>query len=193
MFSSELSSSVTEWVSNLKSGDELAAERLWEFAKDRLLAAANRARNPTHSTYDEEDVAASAFAAFCEAARGSPTIDVRDRTDLWQLLLTITLNKAREKARNCGRIRRGGKVSHQVIDAESLLDKQMLDPSLQAAAQEECVRLLEKLGRDEIRTVAVLKVQGFTGEEIASQLNCTRRSVQRRLALIRSIWSDEVV
>jgi len=36
--------------------------------------------------------------------------------------------------------------------------------------------------------VALLKMEGYTGEEIADRLGCSLRSVARKLELIRRTW-----
>jgi DNA-directed RNA polymerase specialized sigma24 family protein len=58
--------------------------------------------------------------------------------------------------------------------------------------QEECQRLLGRLKKRDVQLVALLKVDGYTNEEVANRLGCTRRSVQRRLELIRHIWGEDV-
>lgn len=58
--------------------------------------------------------------------------------------------------------------------------------------KEECERLLDVLGNDEFRKVALLKVEGYTNNEIANALQCTRRTVQRRLEFIRTVWSRDL-
>src|SRR5262249_20089129 len=50
------------------------------------------------------------------------------------------------------------------------------------------LRRLAGLSHQGLRDVAALKVKGYTDEEIARLLRCTRRSVQRKLALIRREW-----
>jgi hypothetical protein len=47
---------------------------------------------------------------------------------------------------------------------------------------------LERLSHQGLREVAALKLKGHTEEEIAKRLRSTRRSVQRKLALIRLEW-----
>lgn len=56
---------------------------------------------------------------------------------------------------------------------------------------EECQRLLELLGDDTLRNVAVWKLEGLTNEEIAGQLGCKARTVQRKLRTIRTLWAPE--
>ena len=48
-------------------------------------------------------------------------------------------------------------------------------------------RLLDRLGEDVLRKVAILRLEGETTEAIAEQLGCARRTVARNLALIRRI------
>jgi DNA-directed RNA polymerase specialized sigma24 family protein len=50
--------------------------------------------------------------------------------------------------------------------------------------------LLERLD-SELRNVALRKVEGYSNEEIAAQLGCGLRTVERRLRLIRGIWEQE--
>ena len=64
-------------------------------------------------------------------------------------------------------------------------------PAFAAQVAEECRRLLERLDSPELRSVALLKVEGYSNEEIAAQLGCGLRTVERRLRLIRSIWEQE--
>jgi DNA-binding CsgD family transcriptional regulator len=56
---------------------------------------------------------------------------------------------------------------------------------------EEYRRLLERLDDDVLRKVAVLRMEGYTSDEIGSQLGCARRTVARQLALIRRILEDD--
>ena len=64
-------------------------------------------------------------------------------------------------------------------------------PEFAAAMAEECRRLLDLLGDEELRAVALWKMEGFTNEEIAAKLGCVSRSVKRKLRSIRTIWEHE--
>jgi DNA-directed RNA polymerase specialized sigma24 family protein len=68
------------------------------------------------------------------------------------------------------------------------------EPSPEFAAQvaEECQRLLARLQDAELRAVAVWKMEGYTHEEIAAKLGCVPRTIDRKLATIRSIWKREI-
>jgi DNA-directed RNA polymerase specialized sigma24 family protein len=52
--------------------------------------------------------------------------------------------------------------------------------------------LLEQLGDDVLRSIAVWKMEGLTNQEIAARLGCAVPTVERRLRLIRKTWSAEV-
>ena len=61
-----------------------------------------------------------------------------------------------------------------------------------AEPAEECRLRLVSLSKDELRQVAVPKMEVCTHGETAERLGCTRRSVQRKLALIRGQWGGAV-
>jgi len=188
--------SVTRCLHELREGDESAATRLWKFLNRRLLQLSRKAVDRTHRAtgYDEHDVAQSAFIALCTAVQSGRYKNVSDRSEIWKLLAVITLNKAKNRAAHDNRLRRGGgQVKSENVEAEL---QQTACPDLTAEEQlsvhEECERLLGMLGSDELQRVALLKVEGHTNEEVAERLDCSRRSVQRRLNLIREIWAREI-
>ena len=60
-----------------------------------------------------------------------------------------------------------------------------------ATMAEECERLLDQLADDELRSLALWKMEGYGNKEIADLLQCAPRSVGRKLQRIRSIWIHE--
>jgi hypothetical protein len=44
--------------------------------------------------------------------------------------------------------------------------------------------------KDRLRSIAVLKWEGYSNKEIASILGCCARTIERKLNLIRSIWDE---
>ncbi|MGA9921784.1 MAG: ECF-type sigma factor, partial [Isosphaeraceae bacterium] len=61
-------------------------------------------------------------------------------------------------------------------------------PSFAALVAEQYSRLLESLGDESLRRIALLKMEGYTLDEIAAQLGCARRTVVNKLQLIRMRW-----
>ena len=64
-------------------------------------------------------------------------------------------------------------------------------PEFAAIMAEQCDHLLGQLN-DDLRQVAVAKMEGYTNEEIADRLDCSLSTVERSLRLIRRIWQREM-
>ena len=192
--------SVTHWLGLLKAGDHAAAQPLWERYFRHLVSLA-RARlwGAPKRMADEEDVALSAFDSFCRGAAEGRFPQLLDRNDLCQLLVLITARKAIHLLQHERRQKRGGgKVQGETelagADEEPLLAQvigQEPTPEFAAQVAEECRRLLDQLGEGELRSIALWKMEGYTTEEIAARLLCVPRTVERRLQVIRSLWSRE--
>ncbi len=180
--------SVTRWLHDLHEGCDVAAQCLWEFLHKRLLGLAQKQLDrKTPVAFDEEDVALSAFDSLCRAIQQGQ-YEIGDRDELWSLLAVITVNKARRRVRDENRLRRGGGHTQHDSDVLETLMSAQPDVSTTIMMQEECERLLAMLKRREVQLVALLKVEGYTNEQIASLLGCSRRAVQRRLNIIRRLW-----
>jgi DNA-directed RNA polymerase specialized sigma24 family protein len=197
--------SVSRWIADLKSGDAEAARELWERYFDDLVRIARdklRATRRLGADEDEEDAALSAFDSFCAgAARGSFPL-LTDRDDLWRLLVVITARKAWAQAERRGSQKRGGRfriesggasIDDSSPDGAAINRVPAPDPTPEFAAivAEEYQRLLEALEDEPLRQVALWKMDGYTVEEIAERLGCARRTVSRRLDLIRKTWLAE--
>jgi DNA-directed RNA polymerase specialized sigma24 family protein len=184
---------VTVWLDRLQAGDPAAARPLFDRYFARLVGLARaRLRDAPRRAADEEDVALSAFDSFCRNAEGGRFPDLTDRDSLWRLLAAFTLRKAAHHRRDAARRKRGGGV---VADGGSGILAAALgrepDPGLAAAVAEECDRLLAALGDPELRRVAVLRMDGYSVDEVAARVGCAPRSVKRKLQLIRAIWERE--
>ena len=193
--------SVTRWIIDLKGGDPEAARALWDrYFEDcvRLARGKLKATRRLGADEDEEDAALSALNSFCAgAARGNFPLLV-DRDDLWRLLVVITARKAWSQAERRARQKRGGLVRIETggamagdLDAIDLVPAPDPSPEFAAMVAEEYHRRLDALGDETLRQVALWKMDGYTVEEIADRLGCARRTVARRLDLIRKTWLAE--
>ena len=54
-----------------------------------------------------------------------------------------------------------------------------------------CRELLSRLADETLERIAVLRLEGCTNQEIGEQLGIAERSVERKLARIRSIWRQD--
>src|SRR5262249_24447238 len=150
--------SVTQWIQLLKTGDEAAAQQLWERYFQRLVGLARKKLQAApRSLADEEDVALGALDSLCRGAKHGRFPKLQDRNDLWRLLVVITTRKALHLARDERSPTRGGAVSDECV-LEQVLSR---DPTPEFAAQtaEEYQRLLALLGDTELRTIAVAKME----------------------------------
>jgi DNA-directed RNA polymerase specialized sigma24 family protein len=195
-------SSVTLWMRQLMAGEvDGSVQRLWERYYVRLVKLARvKLGNCPKRVADEEDVALSAFKSFWKGAAQARFPQLNDRDDLWRLLVTITARKAYRLRLKLFSQKRGGNA---VLDEAALKDAgydsvnvgldQFLSseptPEFAAQAAEEFQRLLDLLPSPELRTIAQWKMQGYTNKEIAKELDCALRSVERRLRVIRALWS----
>jgi DNA-directed RNA polymerase specialized sigma24 family protein len=194
--------SITHWIGALKAGEHAAAQALWERYFDRLVHRARaqlRALGRQGGDSDEEDAALSAFDSFCAGMARDRFPQLDDRDDLWRLLVALVARKVVDQARHRRRQKRGG---GRVLDEAALggpdtgAGPTALDaligpeptPAFAALVAEEYRRLLEGLGDETLRRIALRKMEGYTLEEIAAELGCARRTVVNKLHLIRVHW-----
>jgi DNA-directed RNA polymerase specialized sigma24 family protein len=192
--------SVTQWIDQLKAGERDAVQKLWEAYFERLVALARqKLRGTPRRAADEEDVALSAFDSFCRRAAQGRFPQLLDRDDLWQLLVVLTARKACNLVQHEQREKRGGgRVRHASVlpagaeDEEGSVFADLIgrepDPAFAAQVAEECRRRLDDPGDEQLRAVAVWKMEGYGNEEIAAKLGRSLPTVERKLALIRSTW-----
>jgi DNA-directed RNA polymerase specialized sigma24 family protein len=187
----------------LKAGDDgEATRRLWEryFAQLARLAYARLRAAPRGPT-DGEDVALSAFDSFFRGAAAGRFVRLEDRDDLWKILTTIASRKAANQRRKEYRLKRGGgrvAAGPEIVDDESgdgdplaRIVSREPTPEFAAAVTDELRCLFELLADDSLRSVARLRMEGYTNEQIAAALDISLRSVERKLALIRKAWNRE--
>jgi RNA polymerase sigma factor (sigma-70 family) len=192
-------SSVTHWITELRGGDAEAAQRLWERYFHRLVGLARGHLGlATRGGADSEDVAQSVFKSLCIRAELGQYQHVTDRDNFWTLLVAMTIYKSRDLLRRERSLKRGG---GRVLSEASLtqdnespapLDEVIgSDPTPDFVVQvaEECEALLSQLNENE-RQTAELKLQGYSNEEIAKQMGCAVRTVERRLGAIRRAWGQ---
>jgi DNA-directed RNA polymerase specialized sigma24 family protein len=190
--------SVTRWLGDLKAGDADAAQKLWERYFDSLVRAARaRLRGAPRAAEDEEDAALSAFDSFFAAAAQGRFPRLDDRDDLWRILVTLTRRKAiiqlnRQRSQKRG----GGQVVHEATLDAARPGHNFLDglagpepsPEFVAMFADECRERLDALRDDSLRRIALLRMEGYTNEEIAARLGYRLRSLSRKLDLIRRTW-----
>jgi RNA polymerase sigma factor (sigma-70 family) len=194
--------SVSQWITDLKQRDSDAAQRLWERYVLRLeRLARQRLGDFPKRVADEEDVVISVFHSLCRGAAAGRFRRMENRDELWWLLLAITKQKVASHVRRELAHKRGENLIHRESELFGKhitpfnLDRLMSEqpsPEFVLTLEEQHERLLAMLRDDRLRQIALYRVEGFTVPEIAEKLGTSTRSVERKLQLIRSIWSKEL-
>ena len=183
--------SVTRWIGQLRAGDSAAAGRLWDAYFRRMVEVAGRVLGAApRRAADEEDAALSAFKSFCLGAQDGRFPRLSDRENLWPLLVALTSHKCVDQVRREGRMKRGGGAPAAPENFEQVLSR---DPTPEFVAQladllEHLLARLDRRGDPTLRQVAVWKLEGESADAIAGRLDCSRRSVERKVGLIARIW-----
>lgn len=198
----ESNGSVTQWIEQLKGGDEAsAAQRLWERYYGQLVRLCDKKLGDhPRRVADEEDVALSAFSSFVQGAREGRFAQLSDRDNLWRLLVVIAARKVVDQWHHDHRQKRGeGNVQGEsaLIDLElgiggidQIVGREPT-PEFAALIVEQCQQMLGSLTEPTLRRIAVWKMEGYTNKEIADSLDCVPRTVERKLRVIRKLWSEK--
>jgi RNA polymerase sigma factor (sigma-70 family) len=197
--------SLNEWLAQLSAGDSRGIQAIWdEYFQQLAFYARQKIGHMPRRIADEEDLALSAIHSFCRGVQAGRFPQLSGRDELWPLLVTITARKLsahveQQRARKRG----GGKVRGESVFIGADQDEanagiaQVLGreptPELANMMAEECERLLDVLDDDGLRQVVLKRLEGYTCDEIAEQLGCATRSVERRLQRVRAKWSREFV
>jgi RNA polymerase sigma factor (sigma-70 family) len=188
---SEHDRSVSEWLEGYRGGDDGAAARLWERYFRRMVGLA-RGRLQVlrgRSAADEEDVALSAFAAFCQAVRKDRYPDMKDRGDLWRVLVAFTCNKARDlidRETAARRPRAQGDAGLEQAAAPAA------PPDVAAEMAEQFQLFLTSVGDERMLEAAVLRMEGHETKEIADRLGVSPPTARRWLALLRAQLEEQL-
>lgn len=193
---------VTVWIKRLQHGESAAAQMLWEHFFTRLLVVAKQKMGEnSRRVYDEEDAAQSAFHSLCKGIKAGRFPDLDDRNGLWRLLVTITYRKIRRRQVYDRSQKRN--IDRQVLppqipdgstsfspDHVANLEAIEPAPDFVVQAKENLEQLISQLDNDVLCQICCLKLEGFRDGEIAEKLNCSRRTVQRKIEVIKKIWQN---
>lgn len=187
------------------------ADRIAEIARRTM-------RHSTNRVLDEEDIVIVTIKSLLNGIRTDRFPELHHRDQLWRLLTVITTRKAtaamdqdRRQKRGSGEVRGDSAVmiklapqNSQVHRDDSNIVKERGDsdlengfdqlesasttPDIAALIADQADKLCRNLPDDVSRQVMRLKIDGHTHEEIASRLDCTVRTVERRIKQIREVW-----
>ncbi|MCC6510867.1 MAG: sigma-70 family RNA polymerase sigma factor [Pirellulaceae bacterium] len=184
-----MSSTDGSLVIRVRDGDEAAAVELYQRYAARVFGLV-RTQMAEHlrAQTEPEDIVQSIFKSVFRGMNAGNYTAPPGGT-LWHLMAVIAVNKVRRNARQ----RMAGKRDDrrtESIDAEELsvvADRPSM-VQMESAISEaiECLKPSE-------REVVVLRVRGFSIEEIASQTQRSRRTVERLLQHARETLASQLL
>lgn len=196
------SDAITLWLKDLRRGDQSASQAIYDRYEQRLIRLAReKLGGAPRRAADEEDVVLSAFDSFFRGVEKNRFKKLDDRHDLWKLLVRITVCKCWDLIEHELRQKRGGGK----VRGESAFDvpagsgpdtrgiEQVFDreptPAEAAELADETERLLAVLP-DELRQIALWKLEGYSAAEIADKLGWIKRRVERQIERIRNTCAN---
>lgn len=182
--------SVSERIEALKRGNENAMSALWNrFSSAVKCLVRRRLAGSERTVADEEDVALSAFHCFCKGAKEGRFAELAHRDELWKLLLTIASQKVIDHKRFYSAKRRASRTAAltNLDQIASYLD----NPEMIAALQDESRHMIDILS-PALRSVAKLRLEGRSNDEISACVGISRRSVTRKVQLICTLWKSHL-
>lgn len=192
--------SISRLISELDS-ESVAASELWEHFIHRMIATASRKlKSLPRRMADEEDIALDAFNAFLNGHKEGRFTKLENREDLWQVLAMLVERRAiREfrfqlaEKRNVRAVR-GESVFANVLEDSVAggLDNVAEVTSETASIFTHGVReILESIGDEVHRKIAIQRLAGFTNAEIAEQLGVSKATIERKFRLLRDKLKQE--
>jgi len=186
--------SVSALLAQLRSGEDSALGQLHERYWPWLVGLARaKLRGARLAVADEEDVAQEAFWSFYRRLKAGGTPRLANRQDFLALVTTITACKAVNQIQHevgvqkrSGRPIRGEAASFSLATAEVESGR---TPEEEAILNDWYRHFLEGLPV-KLRDFAELYLAGCSQREIAVQLHCGLRTVERKVALILARWQE---
>lgn len=181
-----------EIMERLQSGDQAAATQVFQRFAHRLVGLARSRLAPrVRSKIDPEDIVQSVFRSFFRR-HADDEVQLDNAEALWALLALIAVRKCGHKVRHfyaeCRDARREMAPAPASAEVSRFWEAIAEDPTPQQA-----VMLTETVGEvmgqmdERKREIFSLSLQGYKPDEIAQQLNCSDRTVQRALERVRSL------
>lgn len=193
---SDLDDSINRLVTEFRQGDQEAAQTLCNRLYPRLLGIArNILSNASRRNSEPEDAVQSALASFWKNSESGTLPESLDADGLWGLLITMTARKARRHLRRERATKRGGPLAPPPLSdipsdrlAQGAASRNELSPAETELAANE---LIDGLSAD-LRPIAVLRLMEFSIRETAQLLECSERTIDRKIKEIREAWDSEV-
>jgi len=186
-------STVTQWIENAREGDESALAKLHRRYWKSLVRIANRKleKAPPSADRDAEDVAQLAFIALHRSIKRGQIPDIKNRSQFLAFLSSVIACKAINEIKRTTAKKRGSGRLVELVSPEELCDDDRHSP-LQNAILNDCYAFYIEALPKQLQSFAELHLAGLSNREIAVEMSCVERTVERKLALLRQQWKQVV-
>lgn len=176
-------------------GNEQAFGIIYERYGSKLVnLARSRISERLSARIEPEDVVQSVFRTFFGRVQ-QQRFTFEGENDLWKLLVSMTMNKLRNKVDWHTAAKRDVGAERSMEGNSSLpsaydVDGESPSPSAVVAFIDLLQHFMVSL-RDGDRKILELRLQDLTQQEIAEQTGCTERTVRRVLERIRKVAEEQ--
>lgn len=177
-------------IDQVRGGDSAAATELFDRYVLRLLALVrSHLSRKLSARVDPDDVVQSAYRSFFRRV-ASDDIVLQRAGDLWRLLAAFAINKLRSQIEFHSAQSR--KIDREA-SASELQDLRQIEQSNIEPTAEQAMMIADELDaivsalQPRERAVLVGRLQGHTVGQIATELNCSQRTVRRVLGRCQKV------
>ena len=192
---------ITLCLRNLKAGENVdrSAGVLWAYFKTSLCSLADTYTRGHAFCFDEDDLASLTFAHFCQSLISGQLENVKTGECALRVLAFILSQKAATLIESEHRHKRGrgSVVRESVLASKSLygFNFDHFEGKAQSGNSDKLppwlLEWLESLSSP-LRTTVLMRLEGFANEEIAQELGCGLRTVERHLQELRVLLARVV-
>ena len=174
------SGSVTHWLEELRAGESVAAQELWNRYFTSLTTLAQSRLRSLDRVAEWRGRRVSALKSVMLGIQANRFPDLTDRTSLWPLLVTITARKSIDEMRRQLAGKRSASATIQLEDLQAIVGQEP-SPEFAAAVADELERLVLAYDDNDAQVNCSTQVGGYTDQEIASGALIVGSHVRRKL------------
>jgi DNA-directed RNA polymerase specialized sigma24 family protein len=187
-------STISTWLRRLQGQpDDLSAQKIWDRVSPRIIVLSRRLiqKIDTDAAVDEEDVTLSVFATLYDGLQGQQFPLLQDSEGLLKLLVLMTVRKINDHSKFRRALKRNRGPQQKTLSTELMNERadDQPDPAEEAMMADQCRAMLEQLNDPLLESIVLLKLDGYTNDDIAEQLQYSRRTIQRMLNMVKEAWS----
>ncbi len=170
-------------IFRVREGDELAATELYERYAARVFGLVrSQMAEQLRAQVEPEDVVQSIFKSIFRGMN-SGGYNAPPAGTLWQLIAVIAVHKVRRNATRRMAAKRDSRRTESLDQLDYIAARDRESPEEIELAIREAIECLKATEQEAV----LLRIQGYTVEEIADSLGRSRRTVERQLQRAREL------